>query len=88
MPQPRRQTVPRSARASIYAHEISETTVYSAKVEQPMKWWSGVPSCASLKRRCRRASRLALRAADLGAQVRLRAHAEDAVFAALRRVAR
>ena len=42
--------MPRSARASIFAHEISETTVYSAKVEQPMKWWSGVPSCASLKR--------------------------------------
>ena len=38
------QTLARSAESSIFAQEISETTVYSAKVEQPMKCATGVPS--------------------------------------------
>ena len=49
-PQPSRHTAPRSALASTLAHEISATTVYSAKVLQPMKWCTGVPSAASVKR--------------------------------------
>ena len=46
-PQPSIQTVARSAALSILATAISGTTVYSAKVEQPMKWCTGVPSASA-----------------------------------------
>merc|ERR1719247_4049116 len=36
-PQPKRQTLSRAAPGSIFAHEISATTVYSENVEHPMK---------------------------------------------------
>jgi hypothetical protein len=37
-PQPRRHIFSRGARGETLAHEIAARTVYSEKVEQPMKW--------------------------------------------------
>lgn len=42
-PQPSRQTFFRSEFLSIFAAEISEMTVYSLKVLQPIKWKMGSP---------------------------------------------
>merc|ERR1712048_1113001 len=42
-PHPKRQALLRGMRGLIFAAGISAITAYSAKVEQPMKWYMGVP---------------------------------------------
>jgi hypothetical protein len=43
-PQPKRHALLRGMRRLIFAAEISAMTVYSAKVEHPMKWKISFPS--------------------------------------------
>ena len=49
-PQPKRHAFSSANVGSIFAHEISASTVYSAKVEHPMKWKICEPSRLSVKR--------------------------------------